>query len=69
MFSKYFEYAIKSLLICRHNSLVGESIIACGYFLSQSILCTMGIPKAAVFPVPVCAKAMRSSFLSISVIY
>ena len=37
------------------SSLVGQSIIHCTPSISGSILCIIGIPNAAVLPVPVCA--------------
>ena len=67
----YLEKSRRSSAICRHSSLVGDSTMACvcaprgppmgGW---GSTICSSGSPKAAVFPVPVCARAMMSVPLS-----
>ena len=49
-----------SLTICIHNSLVGQTTKACGNLSAVLINCNKGKPKAAVFPVPVCAKPIKS---------
>ncbi len=56
----YFEYNLISFVICKHNSLVGERIKACVCLLKGSIFWINGKPKAAVFPVPVWARATMS---------
>ena len=49
-----------SFTICIHNSRVGHTINACGKRCSASKICNNGKPKAAVLPVPVCAKPIKS---------
>ena len=60
-FAPYFSI---SPVICIHNSLVGERIKAAGHLGSAAgrslRICKSGSPNAAVFPVPVCANAIRS---------
>ena len=56
----YFEKSARSPAIWRHSSRVGASTSACGVWLSASIRWSNGRPKAAVLPVPVCARATRS---------
>ena len=60
MLGMYLEKSARSLPICRQSSRVGESISAWGFLTSGSIRCSKGSPKAAVFPVPVCARATTS---------
>ena len=43
------------------SSLVGESTIACVFLLFGSTFIKRGIPKEAVFPVPVCAWPITST--------
>jgi len=50
----------RSFVICKHNSLVGQIINACGNLSCLLISCNNGNPKAAVFPVPVCARPIKS---------
>ena len=56
----YFLKSSISFTICIHNSLVGQTTSACGYFAAASIICSNGRPKAAVLPVPVCARPIKS---------
>jgi hypothetical protein len=60
MLAFLFLKVFRSLVICRHNSLVGQTINACGNLSSLLISCKRGKPKAAVFPVPVWARPMKS---------
>ena len=55
-FPKFF----RSLAICTQSSRVGASMRDCVWRRLVSVFCRRGRPKAAVFPVPVCAMAMRS---------
>jgi hypothetical protein len=48
-------------MIWIHNSRVGDNIMAFTPDFEKSILLRIGNPKAAVFPVPVCANAIKSS--------
>ena len=50
-----------SSVTCTHSSRVGVSTSACTCALHGSIFSTIGMPNAAVLPVPVCAWPMRSS--------
>ena len=54
------------LAICKANSRVGDKIIACVLVLLVSICSKIGKLKAAVLPVPVCAKAFKSSLEAIT---
>ena len=56
----YFEKSFRSSAICRQSSRVGLSTMACVCRCVGSMRCSKGMPKAAVFPVPVCAKAITS---------
>ena len=56
----YFLKSSISFTICMQSSLVGHTTKACGYFAAASIMCNNGNPNAAVFPVPVCAKPIKS---------
>lgn len=58
----YFEYNLRSLVICKHNSLVGHKIIDWVFFFFVLMLLIIGKPNAAVLPVPVCAKEIKSWF-------
>ena len=49
-----------SLAICNANSLVGANTKSCILRLVSSIISKIGKENAAVFPVPVCARAIRS---------
>ena len=62
--SMYFPKSLRSSHICRHNSRVGDIMTAWVLFSVSSSLCSSGSPNAAVFPVPVCASAIRSFCLS-----
>ena len=53
-------YCSISFVICKQSSRVGERISPCVFLVSKSIFCSIGKPKAAVFPVPVCANATKS---------
>ena len=57
--SEFLAYDFRSLAICMQSSRVGLKISAWVSFDSV-IFWIMGSPKAAVFPVPVCARPMRS---------
>ena len=50
-----------SSVTCTHSSRVGVRTSAWTWRLDGSIFSTIGIPNAAVLPVPVCAWPMRSS--------
>ncbi len=50
-----------SSVTCTHSSRVGVRTSAWTCMLEGSIFSTIGIPNAAVLPVPVCAWPMRSS--------
>ncbi len=56
----YFLNNSTSFTICMQSSLVGQTTSACGNFAFSSMICNRGSPKAAVFPVPVCAKPIKS---------
>ena len=56
----YFANDLRSSAICRHSSRVGEITIACVFRSVGSVRCRSGMPKAAVLPVPVWARAMTS---------
>jgi len=56
----YFEKLPKSLVICIHSSRVGHRIRVCVLLSFISVKWMDGRPKAAVFPVPVCAVAIKS---------
>ena len=56
----YFANDLRSSAICRHNSRVGEITMACVARFVGSVRCRSGMPKAAVFPVPGCERAMTS---------
>ena len=49
-----------SSVTCTHSSRVGVSTSACTCLPDGSTFSTMGMPKAAVLPVPVCACPIRS---------
>ena len=49
----YFDILVSSCFICTVNSLVGVMIKAWTELSSKSIISKIGIPKAAVLPVPV----------------
>ena len=49
-----------SFTICKQSSRVGHTINACGCFLLSSSRCSKGNPNAAVLPVPVCARPIKS---------
>ena len=56
----YFLKSSISFTICRQSSLVGQTTRAWGYRAAASIICNRGKPNAAVFPVPVCARPIKS---------
>ncbi len=56
----YFPIRLMSSVTCSASSLVGAKIIAWGKRKLGSTACRIGIAKAAVFPVPVCACPIRS---------
>ena len=65
MLGKYLENIANCSPICWPNSLVGASIRACVCFKSGSIQSKSGKPKAAVLPVPVWARPIKSCLFSI----
>ena len=58
--SIYLPKSRRSSLIWRHSSRVGDMMTACVSRRERSRACRRGSPKAAVLPVPVCARAMMS---------
>src|SRR5438552_17779001 len=57
---RYFPIAPNSRVTWSASSRVGTTTRACGLFNAASTFSRMGIAKAAVLPVPVCAWAKRS---------
>src|SRR5438552_8314897 len=57
---RYFPIAPNSRVTWSASSRVGTTTRACGLFNAASTFSRMGIAKAAVLPVPVCALAKRS---------
>ena len=57
---KYLPKIFKSLEICKQSSRVGHIITAVGYSCPGSMRLNKGKPKAAVLPVPVCARPTKS---------
>ena len=56
----YLAKLFRSSAICRHSSRVGLRMRACVVRSEASVRCSSGMPKAAVLPVPVCARAITS---------